>query len=253
MTCELCNGAEHIYSIAIHPYTKLEKLVSTPCVCYTSQVVSSEYKLLRHMGSNFMPPEKIPEIFRINLADPSKNANLIINGDRDSFLMMVKGLIMSHRFEYKKPRILFSRSIDIVHDFYVPREDGVSLHLSATSGNDLVILEFGTHEKNIAIAPCMSHIVQTRLDEEKPTWVYFPPTMPVLTTTCREFSSELMESLEKNFKSVEINTDLTMTRVVKSAARATAAQFGKEVESPEITPDIKQKRHAKRLASNFGK
>lgn len=228
MICEICGGAEHITSIVIHPYTKLEKLVSSPCVCYVSRVVSNEYKLLRHLGDQFMPPEEIPEKFRIDLSDLSKNDNLSISGDRDTFVLMVKGLIMTHRFEYNKPRILFSRSIDIVHDFYVPREDGVSLHLSATSLNDLVILEFGTNEKNVAIAPCMSQLVQTRLDEKKPTWIYFPPTMPVLSVNGREFSAELVESLDKFFKNVEITSaGLTLKKAVKSASKRSAASFGK--------------------------
>jgi len=249
-TCKFCGGAEHLNSVAIHPYTKLEKIVSSPCVCYISRVVSSEHKLLGHMGDQYLPFEKIPKQYQLDLVDKSKNDNLIINGDKDAFFLLVKGVIMSHRFDFVKPRILFSRSIDIVHDYYVPRDDGVSLHLSATSLNDLVILEFGTQESNKAIAPCMAQIVQTRLDEEKPTWIYFPPTMPVLAPTCKEFSSELLENLEKEFKNVELNFNSEFTKVLKKSTRAAASQFGKAVENP---PEETKKKKKKRVAADFGK
>jgi hypothetical protein len=208
--CPICNGSKHTLAVGTHAYTKILKTFSVPCICYTSTTVSSQYKLLQHLGGQYMHPDKLSPHLSPDFENLWDCPNYLLVGNYDALLFVIKALIMKHRFEMHPPRILFSRSIDIVHDFHVPKDDGSSLHLSATANYDLVILVFGSNERNQAIAPCMAQLVQTRLDEQKPTWIYFPENMPVLTPTSQEYSSDLAITLEKKFKRIGVKTDLKL-------------------------------------------
>ena len=222
MACEFCNGSGRLLAIVTHPYTQKKKTLSIPCVCFTSSVVSSEYSLLKHLGEQYLHPDKLDPNLQVDFDDLSVNENMIFSGDYDTLLLMVKALIMKYRFDPRRPRILFSRSIDIVHDYHVPQKDDESApHLSATSIFDLIIIIFGTLEKNKALASCMTQVVQTRVNDKKPTWIYFPETMPTLNNSNQEFSPELVMLLEK-FKKIEINSGMKITKsnsISKNIAR----------------------------------
>jgi len=220
--CTLCDGSGRNTVIMIHQHTKQPKAVSVPCPCYTSKVVSAEYKLLQHFGDQYLPPDQLDKRLNINFENLGTAPNYIINGTYDSFLFMMKSLIMMHRFALNKPRILLSRSIDIVHDFHVPQDDGVSRHLSATSVFDLVVVIFGSMEVNKAVSPCMIQLVTTRLDEKKPTWIYFSD---VLTPKSQEYSQEIIVLIEKYYRRISIETGLEFKRGNQSESKRLAAQF----------------------------
>ena len=178
--CPYCNGLGKTIGIVEHSYTHQKKMISVPCKCFISTTVSNEYKLLKYLGGQYMDPDKLDPRFSLNMEDLSKNENLLLTGPFDALTLLVKALIMKYRFDPQSPRILFSRSIDIVHDFHVPQEDGMTPHLSSLSNFGLIVAVFGTLEKNQALALCMAQMVQNRLEERKPVWIYFPETMPAL-------------------------------------------------------------------------
>ena len=222
--CPLCKGTKQTLAIGKHAYTNIMKTFSVPCMCYVSTTVSSQYKLLQHLGGQYMHPDKLSPQLSPDFENLSGNENLILTGSYDALLTVVKSLIMKHRFELNPPRILFERSIDIVHKFHVPQDDGSSLHISETNKYDLAIIVFGSNERNQAIAPCMAQLVSTRLDEQKPTWIYFPDTLPTLVTTSQEYSADLVVLLDKRFKKVGVKTDLKI-EAIKSQTKQSVKQF----------------------------
>jgi len=222
--CPLCNGSKQMLAIGKHSFTNIMKTFSVPCMCYISSTVSNQYKLLQHLGDQYMHPDKLNPQFSPDFKNLPGNENLILTGNYDALLIVVKSLIMKHRFEIDHPRILFERSIDIVHKFHVPQDDGSSLHISETGKYDLAIIVFGSNERNQAIAPCMAQLIQTRLDEQKPTWVYFPETMPTLTPTSQEYSAELSVLLDKRFKRVGVKTDMKIENL-KSQTKQSVKRF----------------------------
>jgi hypothetical protein len=131
---------------------------------------------------------------------------------------------MKNRFNTPKPRILFSRSIDIVQDFHVPQEDDVSPHLSSTLAFDLIIVIFGTVEKNKALAPCMAQMVMTRKEEKKPTWIYIPPPKTSVAQCDQEKSAELEEAI-KDFKSKTLVAPNDLIKSIIKQSRKTATDF----------------------------
>jgi hypothetical protein len=208
MTCNFCNGTGKASAVITHSFTKKKKIISVPCICYTSTVVSAEHKLLKHLGDQYMPPDKLDPRLAVDFNDLSLNNNFLLTGSYDALLMIAKALLIEHRFDSENHHILFSRSIDIVHDFHVPQEDGSALHLSSLASYDLIIIVFGIVEKNQALAPCMAQLVQNRIDEKKPIWIYFPETLPALTPSNQEYSPELSVLLEKNFLRLLISSDV---------------------------------------------
>jgi hypothetical protein len=222
--CPLCKGSKQMLGIGVHPYTNIMKTFSVPCMCYISTTVSSQYKLLRHLGDQYMHPDKLNPQMSPDFKNLANNENLILTGSYDALLIVIKALIMKHRFELNPPSILFSRSIDIVHDYHVPQDDGSSQHLSATSRFDLAVIVFGSNERNQAISPCMAQIISTRLDEQKPTWVYFPETMPTLTPNSQEYSAELVQLLEKKFRRIGVKTDMKI-ETMKSHTKQSVTRF----------------------------
>jgi hypothetical protein len=223
--CPYCDGTGKSWVITTHTYTNIKKIISVPCVCFTSTTVSNEYKLLKHLGGQYMNPKDLDPKLTPNFDDISINENFILSGNYDSLLMVIKALIMKHRFDPRNPRILFSRSIDIVHNFHVPQEDGNAPHLSSTSKYSLVIVVFGSIEKNQALSPCMAQLVQNRLDEKKPTWIYFPETMPALTVSNQEFSPELAVLLDKYFKRLIVSSDTKIEGKGPSVSKQSVKRF----------------------------
>jgi hypothetical protein len=210
--CPYCNGSGRNLALTIHEFTKKKKILSIPCVCFTSTTVSAEYKLLKHLGGQYMHPDKLSPELSVDFDDPSNSENLLLTGNYDALILSVKALIMKYRFDPRSPRILFSRSIDIIHDFHVPQDDGIAPHLSSTSSYALAIVIFGTIEKNQALAPCMAQLVQNRLEERKPLWIYFPETMPALTPSNQEYSPEVAVLLDKYFKRLTVSSNMKIEK-----------------------------------------
>lgn len=203
MACELCNGSGSTMITVLHEWTKKRTMASVPCLCLTSETVSRENKLLQHLEGIYVHPDKLDPQLVFNPDNLIKSPNLIITGNFDVFSLHVKAVLMVNRFLNPKPRILFARSIDIIHDFHVAQDDGFSPHLSAVAAFDLVIVNFGTVEKNIALAPCMSQMIVTRKEEKKPTWIFLPPGRPTLSQCVQENSADL-EIATKTFRNIEI-------------------------------------------------
>jgi hypothetical protein len=204
MTCSICKGTRQQTGVKTHSQSNKVITVSVPCICFVSKLVSEENKLLQHIGEQYMDLDKIDPNLVFIPDDLPKSPNLLIQGrgklSDDTFLLSVKSILIKYRFDPLKPKILFSRSIDIVHDYHVQQDDGTSLHLSSLSIFDLIILKFGTQEINKALAPCLAQLVQNRLEEKRPTWIYYPDVYLVK----REESPELNQMLER-FKKVGLN------------------------------------------------
>jgi len=220
--CPLCGGEGRRLAVVVHIHTKIKKTILIPCVCYTSKIISSEYKLLQHMGDQYILPDKLDTNLRVNFDNLPSNKNIILEGSYDSFLFMIKALLMEHRFDLHKPRILFSRSIDIVHDYHVPQGNEEARHLSATSVFDLAIIVFGAMEVNKAVAPCMAELVGTRLQEKKPTWVYF---QEIMTPKSQEYSEGILELFEKHFTKITLKADQSIDKKSVSESKRLASKF----------------------------
>jgi len=177
-----------------HPYTKKPYLKTQVCLCKISEMVSNEYPLLSYLKSVYLPFNRIDPKLEFNTETPWKNPNLLIHGDYDQFTLNVKSIIMQHRFDDPKPRFLLSRSIGVLHDFYVQQDDGSSPHLSETLKYDLVIICLDTDEKNDKLKTVISQVVYTRKKERKPTWLYLPDHRPLLHNCTQEYSEELEQN-----------------------------------------------------------
>jgi hypothetical protein len=203
MTCEICSGTGYQRAIKTHAQSNKQIIVSVPCECFISKLVSEENKLLQHLGGQYLDLKRINPELIFTPEKLSESPNIHIQGrgtlSDDTFLLTIKSILIKHRFDTVKPRILFCRSIDIVQEYHVQQEDGTSLHLSSLSVFDLIILKFGTHEMNKALAPCLAQLVQNRVEEKRPIWIYYPD----IYTIKREQSQELDRLLEK-FKKVEL-------------------------------------------------
>jgi hypothetical protein len=226
MKCEICKGMRETLVPVIHKQTKLKTMASFPCVCFTSLLVSQENQLIQYLDEVYIHPDKLdPQLVFIpeNLRD---SPNFLITGEYDNFVLQIKALLMKNRFLNPKPRILFSRSIDIVQNFHVPQEDDVAPRLSATLLFDLVIIVFGVAEKNKVLAPCMAQIVVTRKEEKKPTWIYLPSLKPNIAQCEQEKSTELEEAV-KDFNLIVL-TDKGVAAIknsIKQRSKKTAADF----------------------------
>lgn len=223
MTCSLCNGTELTAGVIVHPQTGIKKAVSSPCYCFISKVVSSENKLLQHLGDQYDHPDNLDPMMLLDETDRIPiSKNYIIDGSYDSFVFKIKSLLMKYRFDIKRPKILFSRSIDIVHEYHVPQGDGNALHLSATSKFDLIVTVFGVTEVNKALSPCMTELVKTRVQEKKPTWIYFSE---VFSPKIQEYSEELANILTKEFERIEVHSDKNIENKGPSVSKKMASKF----------------------------
>jgi len=204
MICPVCNGTQKRVGITARGQSNKLITVTIPCWCFVSKLVSDENKLLRYIGEQFMDLDSVDKNFVFFPENLSKTTNLIIQGvgklSDDTFLLMMKSVMMKYRFHELKPRILLTRSIDIFHDYHVQQDDGTSLHLSSLSIYDLIIVKFGTQEMNKALAPCLAQLVQNRLEEKKPIWIYHPE----IYTVKKEYSAELEKMLDR-FKKIELH------------------------------------------------
>lgn len=212
MKCEYCNGTGETMIPVLHERTKLKRMASVPCVCLASVIVSRENKLIQYLNTTYLHPDKMDPQLLFKPYDLINSPNFIITGNYDTFVLQIKSLLMKNRFINPKPRILFARSIDIVQDYYIAKDDDTWLHLSALSDFDLVIVNFGTVEKNKAIAPCMSHLAQIRREEKKPTWIYLPILKPTIAQCEQEKSTEL-EEIIKTYEKITISSQ---NAVIKS-------------------------------------
>jgi hypothetical protein len=225
MKCEYCNGSGEILTPVLYKRINIRKMASVPCVCFTSRLVSQENSLLQYLGDDYLHPDKMDTQLVFLPEDLPSSPNFLITGDPDYFRLQMKSLLMKNRFIVPKPKILFSRSINIVQKYYVAQEDESFYHLSATLIFDLVVVIFGTKETNKAVAPSMAQMVATRKEEKRPTWIYFPPTNSSLEQCKQEKSPELEETI-KEFKTVILSTKDTMikTEAIKKS-KNTGANF----------------------------
>jgi hypothetical protein len=128
-------------------------------------------------------------------------------------------------FRNPRPRILYSRSIDIVQNFHIPKLGEESApHLSAILDYDLAIIRFGYSEKNIAVSPCVLQVVLIRTEEGKPTWIYLPSKTSI--EECTQEKSPMLEGLLKDWKKVDLTEqDLSLKQKIKNKANNAAACF----------------------------
>lgn len=186
--CPLCGGLERRRVIAKHPISGLRVVKMVPCVCYISRVVSEENRLFAGITDQYI--EQVAPTLDIS-------RNFLIRGPYAGFLLNMKALLMRYRFVDPRPRILFCRSIDIVHDYYVQQADGTCPHLSTLQNIDLVVLVFGNNEHNQRLSSCLLQVFSMRDQNRKPIWVYLPENRPTLASCEQEYSPELEGYMEK--------------------------------------------------------
>jgi len=223
--CEICNGAGVTLVPIVHKQSKIKTMASVPCVCLISRLVSQENGLIKYLGDSYLHPDLLDSRFVFFPEDLPNSPNFIVTGNSDNFKIQIKSLLMKNRFLMPKPRILFSRSIDIVQEFHVPQDNDLSPHLSSTLVFDLIIVIFGTFEKNKALAPCMAQMIMTRKEEKKPTWIYIPPPK-VNVGQCEQEKSAELEEVLKDFQNLELSSQNSIAREqIKKVSKNNAADF----------------------------
>jgi hypothetical protein len=226
MTCEFCKGSGETLMPVMYMKSKLKKMASIPCFCLISRLVSQENDLIGYLEETYLHPDKMDSRLLFSPNDPKNNPNFLITGDMDDFNLQIKSLLMKNRFLVPKPRILFSRSIKIVQDFHVPQGNDAAPTLSALLEFDLVIVIFGSSEKNQVLAPCMAQMILTRKDEKKPTWIYLPRKKPTIELCLQEKSAELEEAI-KDFVPICLS-DKSNKISIKKQTKNTARKFSVE-------------------------
>lgn len=205
--CPLCNGTGERLYIHTDSRTKHKRLVSQYCLCRKAEFVSDHYKFLGFLGGFYLPFEKIDKKLVFTPGDLPSSPNLLIrNTGYNTFCLQMKSIIMKYRFADPPKTIYCSKSIDVLHNFYVQQEDGSSPHLSSTDKFDLMIITLDTLERNSALSSVISEVVQMRR-HRKPTWLY--QTKPTLEACTQEYSEELEAMIndeQYGYKKVSLDT-----------------------------------------------
>lgn len=227
MSCPLCGGTGETKVVVEHPDLKIKRVVSDPCLCMRSKYAQIQHKLLAPIQGRYRDPKKRDGRLEFIYPKINDSPNFLIKGNRSTwitFLLEIKALIMENMFRNPSPEIMFCRSIDILQNYFVPQSDGTTLHLSATDRYDLLVLVFGSKEKNDALKTCMSQIVHQR-NGCRPTWIY----MDVATLEhCKWEYSEELEDLTEGYKKITITEDVSDMSGPAESQLATS-NFGGEV------------------------
>lgn len=215
--CPLCKGRKERMVIIKSPRYKMTKLASIPCWCLLSELVSSEFDLLKAIPTSYLKPEDVDSRLMFLPDDLRGTSNLIIQGSFDTFLLHIKSLFMQYRFHDPRPLFLLSRSIGILQKFYVKQADGTCLNLSETSKYGLVVIVFGVREKNQQLASCMLQVIQNRIQEKRPTWIFLPDSRASLAECEYEYTPELGAMLGE-FKRVTLEGSNNLLRQKSNTA-----------------------------------
>ena len=224
MTCPLCNGAKMRVVVAVHQPTGKKILKTNPCPCYVSELVSDTCELLKSWRNEWVPLNKIDVRLQFDPQELPKVPNYIIRGNYGSFCLSIKSLMMAHRFDEVSVPILFCRSIDILHDYYVQQKDGTSPQISDTDMFSLIAICMDTEEKNTMLKTVIAQVIQTRLRDRKPTWLYLPDNRQSLSACTQEYSPEL-EVYTAGYQKIELIGRQNAGPV--SVNRDDAANFGR--------------------------
>lgn len=195
--CPLCGGDGKRLVLFKSIHTGREKVKVKICDCRVSSLVSEEYPLLSSLGDNYLPYERMDPQLVFKPADLRTSPNLLIRGDYDTLRYNIKSLIMRYRFEDPKPQFLFTRSISIMHDFFVPQSDGETPHLTYTNRFDLIIVCLGTMEHTEKLRTCLAQVVSMRAQDRRPTWLYLPEDRVGLEQCTYEYSDDLKKNASK--------------------------------------------------------
>lgn len=225
MICPLCNGQRERLVKYIHPYTKRVVSRTEPCLCFLSDLVSNDCRLLEPWRQAWLLPENQDQNLVFNPADLASCPSYIIKGSYSALALNVKALMMKYRFTEPKPLISFSQAIDVLHDFYVEQKDGTSPQLSDTNRFSLMVICLGTEEANKALKTVIAQIAYTRQRDRKPTWFYLPSNRQALSQCTQEHSPEL-DSYTAGYKALTIALAKGQTDPSVSAQKDDAANFG---------------------------
>lgn len=201
MTCPLCNGlGERLYT-RTHKYTGRKVIVSEYCLCKKSEFISRSFDLLRQLGDQYLPFDKITEALEFNPDNLERSPNILIRGSERDFLLNVKSTIMLYKYEYPSLSFHCCRAIDLLQKFYVKQPDGHTPNLSETQKYDLLIFTLDTKEKNDVLKTCIAQVVNIRKNY-RPTWLYLPESN---LSECRyDYSPELEDLISKHYVQVNV-------------------------------------------------
>lgn len=223
MMCPLCNGQRERLVKYTHPFTNRMVSRTEPCLCFLSDLVSNDCRMLEPWRDSWLLPEEQDRNLIFNPSDLPSCPNYIIRGSYTALVLNVKALMMKYRFAEPKPLIHFSQAIDVLHDFYVEQKDGTSPQLSDTNKFSLMIICLGTEEANKALKTVIAQIAYTRQRDRKPLWFYLPSNRQGLAQCVQEHSPEL-DSYTTGYKTLTITAHGKEDTV--AARKDDAANFG---------------------------
>jgi len=229
MPCELCGGSGKKVVIKTHVLTGKPKAELEWCDCMRSKFVSDSVPYLRGLGDDYLPSSQIDP--RLDLANKS---NILISGDVGMFRYQIKTVLMKARF-LDPPLVTWAgRSIEVLQEFYVEQNDGTCKTLSETQNYGLFIMALGANQKNDRLKTIVPEVIQFRMDQRLPTWVYLPKALEL----CVYETSDVLAGLFKEFKKITLEGSkdtATQTEESRQKAQGFAIQRKSVEKKPKNT------------------
>jgi len=222
--CPICNGEGKKIFLIKNMYTNRYKTVTDWCICKKSEFVSKNYTMLVKLGEHYLPLDKVNKGLVFKPKELHDSPNLYIRAtDLETFSLHIKSIIMKYRFRSPPPFIYYCKAIDILKRFFVKQLDGSNPSLSDLDRCDLLIFTLGTQEKNDHVGTCLTQVMSNRACIGKPTWIFLPVST-VLENT-REFTSDLKEQIESEYKTVLLTDGNIKVTPIKTATQNKADRF----------------------------
>jgi hypothetical protein len=165
------------------------------------------------LGDLYLLPNVYDKQLKFTKETPiNKIPNLVIQDtDNYSFNLHLKSMMMDHDFVSEYPlSFYYNTSIKIVQDFYVRPSEEASLS-DLREKYDIVILSFGTEEKNDAMPTSLLAVIDNRLNACKPTWIYLKKPLAVCSETMDREKRSYLDSFKEyflRFETIELETML---------------------------------------------
>jgi len=204
MGCQYCDGSGFIPAIRVNDLTKQKRIVHRECYCLRSSKIffNPSYPLLTFLGEDlYLLPEAYDKQLKFTKETKLKDIPnyLIEDTDNYSFNLHLKSVIMDHDFVSEYPlNFYYNTSIKVVHDFYVRPSEEASIS-DLREKFDIVILSFGTEERNDAMPTSLLAVLENRLNASKPTWIYLKKPLPLCTEVIDREKRSYLDSFNEYF------------------------------------------------------
>lgn len=167
------------------PGRSLESLMAIPCFCRLNQRVEDRYPALRQ--GTFVTDKEIG----VTLKLWDMNKNYLLTGNPDRFHKIIKALFV-HMSQSSSIRFLMGNGLEIVKESYLSKEGGSDRDLLEVMRKwHFVVLKLETRIVNKAMQPVLVDMINARVANHLPTWVWGNGDI----TVYQEWSNEMNSAL----------------------------------------------------------